>query len=70
MSCISCEIRLDHCHGTLLRHVDGSAGYAECTEPRCADLDLSRHVLVVDCVEVDGGCACAVYAGELLAAAP
>lgn len=54
-SCADCAGGLDHCHGTMIAHRDGAT---ECTEPNCVPADLVRHALVVDCSEVDGGCAC------------
>lgn len=62
MTCVSCRTGLDHCHGTVLLHVDGGA---ECTEPDCADAVLARHALVVDCDSIEGGCACEVTAERL-----
>lgn len=54
-SCADCAEGLDHCHGTVIAHRDGAT---ECTEPNCAPADPVRHALVVDCADVDGGCAC------------
>lgn len=51
------ESGLDLCPGTLVVHVDAGFG-AECTEPECADLDQLRHVLIVDCTALSGGCEC------------
>jgi len=62
MECPSCARDLDHCHGTLVLHVDA---LVECTEPDCTDTDLVRHSLTVRCDEVDGECVCtADYAVE------
>ncbi len=56
--CMRCERDLDHCHGTLVVHVDGGS---DCTEPGCDDLDGVRHTLVVDCGSVLAhGCTCLV----------
>ncbi|HEX3788474.1 MAG TPA: hypothetical protein VHW44_11480 [Pseudonocardiaceae bacterium] len=55
MSCPECVRELDHCHGTLLIHLDDQV---ECTDGDCTDLDQVRHVLVVSCDLVVGGCAC------------
>ena len=55
MECVNCTRGLDHCHGTLIVH---TTEFAECTEPMCADLDSSRHLAIVDCSAVDGGCDC------------
>lgn len=53
--CGGCDTGVDHCHGTLIVHVDWSA---ECTEPDCVDIDRARHTFVVDCADVAGGCVC------------
>lgn len=57
MECAACAQDLDHCHGSLVVHLDG---VEECTEPDCVDLDQVRHTLVVDCREVQGGCRCTI----------
>jgi hypothetical protein len=62
MECRSCVADLDHCHGTLIMHVDGTA---DCTDFDCRDTDAVRHALRITCVEIDGGCACVVVAEEL-----
>jgi hypothetical protein len=56
-SCADCAEERDHCHGTLIVHLDG---VAECTEPGCVPASSDRHVLIVDCATVDGGCECVV----------
>ncbi|MFC0437476.1 hypothetical protein [Kutzneria buriramensis] len=55
MECVNCTRGLDHCHGTLIVH---TTEFTECTELMCEDLDSSRHLAVVDCSAVDGGCDC------------
>ncbi|EHR59239.1 hypothetical protein [Saccharomonospora cyanea] len=55
MSCVSCRTGLDHCHGTVVLHVDGGA---DCTDPGCADVQLLRHTLVIRCEDVESGCGC------------
>jgi hypothetical protein len=55
MECPSCISDLDHCHGTLVVHLDE---VVECTEPRCVDPDRLRHQLIIDCQQIDGGCDC------------
>lgn len=50
------DIRLDHCQGTLVVHLED--GFTECTDPECADLDQVRHALIVDCTALSGGCEC------------
>ncbi|MFD2488852.1 hypothetical protein [Amycolatopsis jiangsuensis] len=56
MECAFCTDGIDHCHGTLVVHPDG--GFAECTDPDCADLARVRHGLIIDCQTVDPACAC------------
>jgi hypothetical protein len=55
MECVSCTRDLDHCHGTLIVH---TTEFVECTELLCVDLDQTRHLAIVDCSAVDGGCDC------------
>lgn len=64
MECAFCAGGFDHCHGTLVVHFEG--GLTECSEDGCADPDFVRHTLTIDCLEVDGGCACAEAPAELL----
>jgi len=65
-TCSDCSTELDHCHGSLVVHLDATV---ECTEPGCVDLHLVRHTLaVVRCEDVDGACPCMVVAHELLLA--
>jgi hypothetical protein len=47
-ACADCAAELDHCHGSLINHDDGTV---ECTNSRCADLDSARHALRPSCVE-------------------
>lgn len=53
--CTKCVGELDHCHGTLVVHLDG---LVDCTDAGCADVDQLRHALVIDCDAVIG-CPCA-----------
>lgn len=64
MECISCQTGSDHCHGTLIVHVDGMFGRnkIECTQEDCVDRLLARHGFIVDCVDLAGGCGCAATA--------
>jgi hypothetical protein len=55
MDCVKCAEDLDHCHSTLVVHLDG---HVECLEGDCTDLDQVRHLLVIDCAAVLGGCRC------------
>lgn len=55
--CSLCAAVLDHCHGTLLAHADGSL---ECTDQDCHDTDRVRHLFLADCSDVAGGCHCLV----------
>ncbi|WAL67182.1 hypothetical protein ORV05_05165 [Amycolatopsis cynarae] len=61
MECAGCSSDLDHCHGTVILHEDGSV---ECTEPDCRDLDEARHTLRITCTEIEGGCACTAAVEE------
>ncbi len=64
MECAFCAGGLDHCHGTLVVHLDG--GFAECSEDGCVDVGSTRHALTIDCSAVDGGCSCAQAPAGLL----
>ncbi|MGX1808733.1 hypothetical protein ACWIGI_23685 [Nocardia sp. NPDC055321] len=55
--CRLCEATLDHCHGTLIAHADGSF---ECTDWGCAAADRVRHPYLAECSMVAGGCECVV----------
>jgi hypothetical protein len=52
-SCPDCRSGIDHCHGTLVLHSDGTF---ECTDPGCELGDTLRHAYVIDCSVVLGGC--------------
>jgi len=64
MECAFCAGELDHCHGTLVVHLDG--GFTECSEDGCVDLDFARHTLTIECFDVDGGCTCTEVEARLL----
>ena len=65
-TCSDCTADLDHCHGSLVLHLDA---VVECTGPGCVDLDRVRHSLaVLTCEEVDGACTCVGELAELLVA--
>lgn len=64
--CRWCAAELDHCHGTLVVHENG---LAECELTGCTALDPARHVVVLDCVEVDGTCICGAFLDHELALA-
>jgi hypothetical protein len=53
--CPDCTQVLDHCHGTLVRHADGSV---ECSDPTCVVPAVDAHGLVLTCADA-GRCACA-----------
>ena len=53
--CRSCIAELEHCHGTLVLHRDGSV---ECTDPECRHAD-DGHDSVVPCDEIAPPCSCA-----------
>jgi hypothetical protein len=55
-TCAGCQTGLDHCHGTLVVHGDGTR---DCTDADCALDDPLRHALIVDCFNVVGGCCAA-----------
>lgn len=64
--CPDCHAEADHCHGTLVRHADGTV---ECTDPTCDELGVGRHDLVVVCAVTDDeaqpdGCSCVVVTLE------
>jgi hypothetical protein len=63
--CADCTADVDHCHGTLVAHGDGSV---DCTDAGCGGADPLRHVLIIECVTVLGGC-CQEPAEEDLAQA-
>lgn len=54
-SCRECEEAVDHCHGTVMLHSDGSV---ECTEVHCSDLSEFRHIYVLTCTVVINECRC------------
>lgn len=56
MQCPECAAESDHCHGTLIVHVDRTY---ECTDPGCTSLSLTRHRLTVECSEIAPPCGCA-----------
>lgn len=65
-TCRWCTAELDHCHGTLVVH---ESGLVECELTGCTTLDPARHVVVLDCVEVDVTCICGVILDHELALA-
>jgi hypothetical protein len=44
MTCPDCAREIDHCHGTLVVHADGTVA---CTDVGCVRLGRERHELVV-----------------------
>ncbi|WP_085674057.1 hypothetical protein [Mycobacterium szulgai] len=52
--CRDCRAGLDHCHGTIIRHIEGRP---ECTEADCVAPELFAHTFVIDCNAI--GCRCA-----------
>ncbi|HJV15265.1 MAG TPA: hypothetical protein VJ625_15355 [Propionibacteriaceae bacterium] len=56
---------IDHCHGTLVVHLDRSL---ECTDAACQLPELLRHKFVIDCMAVLGGCCVADESADLPAA--
>ncbi|MET0135276.1 MAG: hypothetical protein ABW215_16985 [Kibdelosporangium sp.] len=63
--CPLCSRGIDHCHGTLVLHSDGTA---ECTDGTCEGPDDETHVLVLACVQVAGGCLCSELTAGVRAA--
>ena len=63
--CPDCGLHVDHCHGTLVVHSDRSL---ECTDAACELPDLLRHLFIIDCRAVLGGCCLAEEPAELAAA--
>ena len=53
--CPLCSRGIEHCHGSLVVHSDGTA---ECTEITCVDLQFDRHELVLECHRLATGCVC------------
>ena len=53
-ACADCQDAVDHCHGTLILHVDGEA---ECTEDGC-QVDFAAHSWMGSCWDVLAGCGC------------
>jgi len=49
-----CDNELDHCHGTLVLHADGTT---ECEQGDVCDADEARHELWVSCGELRCSCA-------------
>ena len=49
-----CDNELDHCHGTLVLHADGTA---ECEHGEVCDADEAQHELWVSCGELRCSCA-------------
>jgi len=58
--CRRCADLLLHCHGTLVRHGDGTT---ECTEPDCGG-DAALHEFAVSCEEVQASCCGAAAAHQ------
>jgi hypothetical protein len=53
--CVLCSRGIEHCHGSLVVHSDGTA---ECTAITCEDLHVDMHELVLECFQLAGGCVC------------
>jgi hypothetical protein len=52
--CRECTAGLEHCHGTVIRHVSYRS---ECTEDDCVTPEVV-HAFSIDCDAI--GCSCAV----------
>ena len=53
--CRACSSEVDHCHGTVVIHADGSV---DCTEVRCVDVSETRHSYVLACSIALRECGC------------
>lgn len=53
--CPLCSRGIEHCHGSLVVHGDGTA---ECTEFSCEDHQIDNHELVLECFRLANGCVC------------
>ena len=49
VTCFDCGDRVEHCHGTLIRH---TRDVSECAEPECTVPEVACHALVIDCDEL------------------
>jgi hypothetical protein len=58
-ACAECDQDLEHCHGTVIVHFDGSGDCAD--DPGCR-LAAEQHLFVVSCGEVK--CHCGVLLPE------
>lgn len=54
-ACATCEADEVHCHGTLIRHHDGSL---ECTSGAQCAAQPDEHLLDVSCDDGTLGCRC------------
>ncbi|MBS4728015.1 hypothetical protein MSM1_06505 [Mycobacterium sp. SM1] len=52
-SCRDCRAGVEHCHGTLIRHLLRDP---ECTEDGCAGPLPTPHTFIIDCDAVGCGC--------------
>ena len=52
--CPDCRAERDHCHGTLIEHIDGGT---ECTDD-CAMPYPVRHTMTIDCDAFTPLCGC------------
>jgi hypothetical protein len=68
-TCFECEQDLEHCHGTVIVHCDGTGDCAE--DPGCR-LGVEQHLFEISCGEVECSCAApdpwAAWSGEQAAA--
>jgi hypothetical protein len=54
-ACAECGQDLEHCHGTAIMHLDGTA---DCTDDPGCRLAGDQHLFVISCSEA--GCDCEV----------
>ena len=59
--CRDCEQDLWHCHGTLVRHTDGTV---ECCDETCPDVH-ARHAFELSCADIAPSCCAGVAATSL-----
>lgn len=46
--CRDCQDELEHCHGVVIRHLDGSC---ECADDLDCAVVVEAHLFAVDCTE-------------------
>jgi hypothetical protein len=59
VGCRTCAASLEHCHGTVIRHL---LHRVECTDDGCPGPGLILHEFALDCAAI--GCRCAQPIGS------